>query len=102
MLAVIETRLPWRSKTEKWVVDNPLLASASALQCQFRQIRRIDQALDRDRDEITVGDVNIAISEGEATGLDDQMCRLGGKGLHRAQIKMIKNAEDLCDQDAAG
>ena len=64
-------------------------------------IGAVEKARDGSADEIRVGEIAIAVSEGEAFGLDDTM---HGLDFHRglAEIERLDQGEHLTDGDGPG
>ena len=65
------------------------------------QIGAIEQAIDRDRDEIAVGDVEFAIGIGEALGFQKQVPCHRIAETERGEIEPFELAEDLQHRHAA-
>ena len=65
------------------------------------QVRRIEQAFGN-LYEIAVGDVALAVGEGEAGGIADDAPGLGIVGTERGDVERLDHAEDLSDRQRAG
>ena len=66
-----------------------------------RQVVRVDQAVDGNRDEVAVADVQVAVGEGQPAGLGDQV---DGLIVERvvAEVERLEDAQDLADGQPTG
>ena len=65
------------------------------------QVGGVEQALG-DRHEIAVGDVALAVGEGEAGGVADEPPAFRIVGAERGKVERLDHAEDLADGQRAG
>ena len=71
-------------------------------QCAIAQVTRINQSGCRNRYEFGVADVVVAVGEGEATRLREQVHCLARIRPHLRHVEALEHAEDRQHRDAAG
>ena len=65
------------------------------------QVALIEQALERHAHEVAVGEVEVAVGEGELGGLEQGLHPVDGRAEPR-HVEMLEQAQDLQHRDPAG